>query len=215
MKISKIIVVAGLFLLASGSIYTFAKNKSFSEERLNSSNTANNNTRLAVASFEIELTAEQLIDKSDFVVIGEITEKLKDFDYKGYYKSEYDSEDSQLLCSLYNVEIKEVLKGEDMKNVRITFGGNSLPDLIEYNTKYIICLKKAPYMEEDVYCASINQGIFSIMDDGIKNKVGMSYKINDFKKEIEMVKEKNNNGIIIPQAGLLNNQNKADSNVNQ
>lgn len=207
MKITKIIVVAGLLFLASGLFYTFAKNKPFPEDLLNSSNTVNNNPTISVTFSEIELTAEQLIDKSDFVVVGEITEKIKDFDYKDYYKSEYDSEDSQLLCSLYNVEIKEVLKGEDMKNVRLTFGGNSLPDLIEYNTKYIICLEKAPYMEDDVYCASINQGVFSIKDDGIKNKLDMSYKINDFKKEIEKVKEKNDNGIIIPQAGMINKQN--------
>ena len=204
MKMKKILIAIGIFVIGGGFLYYSTNNISNAEKSLDSNKVDSESEGKIILNFsEVSQTAEQLIDRADIIAVGIITEKLEEFNYRDYNKSNLLDDETVILCSLYNCEIKDVLKGEKVEKVRLSFGGNSLPETLELNKEYTICLVKAPFMEDDVYSASINQGIFFMKDDELVNNVEKSFKVEDFKSEIEKVIEKNIKGIDIPRPGIL------------
>lgn len=200
MKVRKIILAISFCFIGCGLFFNFFYNEKNVDESLKI-NSINDDSRdsYKINFTEVQFSAEQLIDRSDNVVVGKFTSKLEDYDYADYYKGDDLPEGTKLLCSLYQLEISDVLKGDDIKSARVSFGGNELPESLEYDKEYVICLEKSVDMDEDVYCASINQGIFVEENSNLKCNTGNKYKKKDFKNKIEEVKEKNRKGIKIKQ----------------
>lgn len=210
MRLRKTLIAFGILLIGACIFYISTnqhiENQEIAIENENGIEPDNSNKpeyTVTIKSTEVLCTAEQLIDNADLIVFGKITNRLEEFDYEDYNKV---GDGRSILCSLYNCEVEDVLKGDKVEKVRISFGGNSLPPSLEYDKEYLICLSKIEKMDDDVYGTSINQGIFSINEDELKSNYGKTYKVSEFKDEIAKVEEKNEKGIKILQPGPRNDQ---------
>lgn len=186
------VVICALTLLSSGAYYTYSKDINILQD---TSNNKINNSKIKTEHnfMETPFTQDQLIYQSDIVIIGEITEHLTEYNFIDYDRNEYDAEDAMLLCSLYNINIDEILLGEEnlvddnKKNIRLTLGGNTLPENLEFDKKYTMCLMKMESMEDDVYCVSVNQGIFHHREDNMMNNAGKVFNVNNFEEKVNVI----------------------------
>lgn len=155
----------------------------------------NDSLKREILTTEVLLSTEQLIDDSILIVRGKITEKLGEYDYEGL-TNEY-GEYPKHLRSLYDFESTEVLKGEQLENITISFYDSYFYDSLELNKEYVFCLYHLVGDYKNAYSILGSQGILEIKDNEIIKNTGKAYTLEDFINEIDKVMEKNEKGIPI------------------
>jgi hypothetical protein len=197
--ISTVMIVLGMFALSYYFSYNNGEDdiraselRPMSSSSNNTVNKKNNNSTMTVAS-EIVVTNEQLIDMSDIIVKGKIIKALGKYDLE----LDYFGETALIERVNYEFELSEVLKGEKIKNITISCTGGFLPNGIELNNEYVLCLTHIQGDYKDAYSfVSPSQGSFEVVSDEMKSSF-RKIKVDDFKKDIKAVIEKNNKGIEI------------------
>lgn len=135
--------------------------------------------RIIVNFLEKDVSDEELLDMSDMVVKGRITEKIEEIEYKG--------ETVDTVLSLYKFEITEAYLEETGKadEIVISYAGTELPDEINTNDEYVV------YLTRNTLCYS-NYDIFSFvsLSQGIYKNVGNWENDKGTELNIELIRSK-------------------------
>lgn len=119
----------------------------------------NKEEKIIVNFFEKDVSEQELLDMSDMVVRGKITEKIEEIDYK--------SESIEAVLSLYKFEVTEEYYYTDEESgqdeIIVSYAGTELPEEIIMNEEYVLYLTRNTlnYGDDDIFSfVSLSQGIY-------------------------------------------------------
>lgn len=147
------------------------------------------NQKIEAHVSELYLTEAQLINSSDVIVRGTITECL------GEYTLTFQDNNKEYEADrrLYEFELEETLKGNPEKDMKIAIGAVMPEDTFEIGEEFIWCLDKAENDYEGAYqVVSFSQGILSESGEKFESvKSGETYDVSGFKQMIREVEAYN------------------------
>jgi hypothetical protein len=155
--------------------------------------TSQASTGVLITVMEAGLTDEELINASDIIVRGKITKVLGEYEYI------VGTDDNAITFQRinYDFDLYEVLKGDNVNNITISFTGDMVMGAPEFNKEYVFCLYHTDGDLENAYSfVSLTQGNFLVSSDGTISS-NKTMKLEDFKDKIREIEDKIKNGIEI------------------